>query len=66
MPQCDQNESTAVRGFAFAINNGDGIMNYSPSDFELYEVGKFDSESGKLIPNDSPVFIVAGNSVVGD
>ena len=66
MPQCDQNESTAVRGFAYAINNGEGIMNYSPSDFELYEIGLFDCESGQLIPNDMPKFIVSGSSVVGD
>lgn len=57
----EQNDATAVRGFSYAINN-EGLMNYSPKDYELYKVGEFDTEKGKL---DSiiPENICSGSSV---
>lgn len=44
----EQNNATAIRGFSFAINNPSGMMNYSPSDFELFKIGDFDIDTGKI------------------
>ena len=46
----EQNDATAVRGFSFAVNNPEGLMNYSPADFELFKIGEFEVETGKIIP----------------
>lgn len=62
-PQCDQSEQAAIRGFSYAINGNDGMMNYSPRDFDLYKVGEFDTETG-TINGCMPVLIVSGESVV--
>lgn len=63
-PVVDQNDQTAVRGFAYAINGRDGIMNFQPGDFDLYKIGFFDSEKGTL-ESMLPELVVSGSSVVG-
>lgn len=63
-PTVDQNDSSAVRNFAYAINNG-GIMNYSPNDFDLFKVGEFDSDKGTL-EGIVPFLVVSGVSVYGE
>lgn len=65
MPTCDQSDSSAIRNFSFAINGKEGIMNYSPADFDLYRIGEFDDEKGTIIPC-VPENIVSGVSVFGD
>lgn len=62
-PTCDQSDQSAIRNFAFAIN-GDGLMNYSPKDFDLFKVGEFDSEKGE-IKSCMPKNICDGISVYG-
>lgn len=64
MPQADQNDASAIRGFSFAINNSDSIMGFSPNDYDLYKIGEFDSDKGKLITQ-VPDLIVSGSSLVG-
>lgn len=64
-PFVETSDVTAQRGFAFAINNKDGIMGFSPSDFDLYRLGWFDTESGQIGSEDVPFFIVSGSSVFG-
>lgn len=64
-PTVDQNDGSAIRNFAYAINNG-GIMNYSPNDFDLYKIGEFNDESGIVNSFKPPEFIVAGISVFGE
>lgn len=64
VPFCDQNELAAVRGFAFSINGNDGIMNFSPADYDLYKIGEFDTEKG-TIESDIPTLVVSGTSVFG-
>ena len=63
-PVVDQNEVSAIRGFSYAINGRDGLMNFSPSDFDLYKIGEFDTEKGTLDPC-TPILIVSGSSVFG-
>ena len=63
-PFVDTNEDTAIRGFSFAINSRDGVMGFSPADFDLYKVGVFDSETG-CFESMLPVLVVSGSSVAG-
>lgn len=56
-PTIDQNDLSAKRNFAYAINNSNQLMNYSPSDFQFYKIGNFDSQKGVLEPV-SPIELI--------
>lgn len=60
----EQNDSSAVRGFSYAINN-EGLMNYSPADFDLYKIGSFNVVSG-IFESGIPELVVSGSSVFGE
>lgn len=64
-PMIDNNDESAIRGFAYAINNATGIMSFSPSDFDLYKIGIFDSEKGTVEPVQPIQLVVSGSSVFG-
>lgn len=63
-PQVDQSEQAAIRGFSFAINSREGVMNFSHKDFDLYKVGEFDTENGRISAI-TPTLVVSGASVFG-
>lgn len=62
-PIVENNEFTAIRGFKYAVN-GNGIMNFSPADFDLYKIGEFDPEKGEIV-GCVPVFVLSGASAIG-
>lgn len=66
-PTFDMNDESAIRNFSYAINNTDGILGFSPSDFDLFKIGTFDNEKGFLDKSDFlvPEFIVSGGAVFG-
>lgn len=66
MLMLDQNEASAIRGFTYAVNGKYDLMAFKPSDFDLYRVGKFDADTGVIVPELIPVMIVNGESVVND
>lgn len=63
-PMCDISDETAIRGFSYAVNNRDGIMNFSPKDFDLYKIGTFDTVKGVITPLEIPELIVSATSVM--
>lgn len=64
LPFCEQNDLAAVRGFSYAINGNDGLMNFSPADYDLYKVGEFDTEKG-TVECHTPDLVCSGTSVFG-
>lgn len=64
-PQADQSDQSAIRNFSYAVNGNNGIMNFSPKDFDLYKVGEFDSEDGSIVSY-IPDMICGGIDVYGD
>lgn len=67
MPTVDTNEQTAKRNFAFAITSQDkSVMTYKPSDFDLYQVGYYDTDSGMFsnMENGVPMFVCNGSEFV--
>lgn len=64
-PQCDQSDQSAIRGFSFAINGNNGMMNFAPKDFDLYKVGEFDTDKG-TVKACMPELICSGVDVYGD
>lgn len=61
-PMVDDNDNSAIRNFKLWVNQN-GLADYSPSDFELYRVGVFDSDSGTIDPVYPAEFVVSGSSV---
>ena len=61
-PAPSMNDQTAMRDFKMLINDQGTVMNSKPEDFNLYKVGKYNSETGELIPL-KPTKIVNGASV---
>lgn len=61
-PCFEQNENTAKRNFAFAINSKDTVVYANPSHFDLYKIGTYDSSTGTLI-GINPELVVTGQSV---
>lgn len=63
-PTPDVSDATAKRNFSYAINNNDA-MNFSPSDYDLYYVGCFDTNKGLFAGTESgiPELIVEGSQV---
>lgn len=53
------NEAVARRDFQYRLHN-DNSMGFSPSDYELYRIGVFDTELG-TIEGCLPEFIVTGS-----
>lgn len=62
-PMLDANDQSAMRNFAYGINNSDQISNFAPKDFDLYKIGEFDSDTGKINPIEVLELICEGESV---
>ena len=61
----EMNDATAVRGFSYTVNNPNGIIGFSPKDFDLFKIGVFNTDDGKFNPI-LPEMICSGISVFGD
>ncbi|WGL31294.1 nonstructural protein [Dipodfec virus UOA04_Rod_862] len=67
-PVLEQNEAVAVRNFSMACDRlkvDSSVMAWRPSDFALYQIGSFDSDSGLVAPLSPPKLICNGDSVSG-
>lgn len=64
-PQLFLNEEIAKRDFGYRINLEDSPMQYKPSDYELYRIGDYETDTGRMQPLDVPVFLINGMSVFG-
>lgn len=64
-PFVQASEVTAIRGLEQALKNPDNQIAQYPSDFDLYEIGEFNLETGILIPRVSPKFIISALSLSG-
>lgn len=64
MPEVSLNEMTAIRAFSQKINEN-SVLQYSPSDYDLYRIGDFNVDTGEF-KGIMPVFVKAGLDVYGD
>lgn len=62
-PTVDQNDGSAMRNFSYAVEHTEGILSASRQDFDLYKLGSFDSDSGRIKPLTVPELIMSGSSV---
>ena len=64
VPTSDPNDAVAVRGFSSAVKRAERDMDERVFDMELYRVGEFDIDSGKIKPCNPPAFIVSAVSIL--
>lgn len=61
-PTFEINDAVAMRNFEHAIQNSDSILFSHAADFSLFRIGTFDSDSGRLMPLELPIEVMAGAS----
>lgn len=63
-PTLEANDEAACRNFVHAVWNSDGILHSFCSDFDLFRLGQFDTDSGSITPNPVPVHVMAGSDAL--
>lgn len=64
-PVLEQSDAVAIRNFRMACDvqkRDQSIMAFNPSDFSLYHIADFDSESGLLTPVQPLDFLCHGDN----
>lgn len=66
-PVCELSDAVAVRNFSSAVSDGrpGQVMHFRPSDFSLYRIGDFDSESGSIVSFPVPSLLITAESAIG-
>lgn len=63
-PTMDINDESAVRNFYHSVQNSEGILYTFASDFSLFRIGEFDSDSGQIVPLIPIEFVADGPAAV--
>lgn len=58
-PVCEINEACAVRNFEFAVGKENTLLYSHAKDYDLYEIGTYDDESG-LLTSTIPKIVISG------
>lgn len=61
MPVVQPSKGIAIRQFAEQVNDKTSFIGKHPGDFTLFELGTYDSETGKIIAHEAPMS--CGNGV---
>lgn len=57
-PFFNHSHGEAERNFKQLVNDGKSTVHLHPTDFDLYYVGDYDDNSGKLMPKPAPEHII--------
>lgn len=60
-PTFDLNDQSAARNFSMALTTSGGVLGFAPSDFDLYLLGTFDTDSGVITPVSLPELVLTGS-----
>lgn len=60
----ERNSAQAERSFRTAVNTKDSQYNRYPSDFQLYEMGAFDIDTGNILPHPTPILVCDASSLL--
>ena len=62
-PVVEQNDASALRNFAHAVNLPDSLMHDCPNDFSFFKVADFDTDAG-IFAIPSPMFVADASEVL--
>lgn len=60
-PTFDLNDQVAARNFSMALTKSEGILGFAPSDFDLYCLGSWDTDTGLITPAALPQLVKTGS-----
>ncbi|QCS36580.1 nonstructural protein [Capybara microvirus Cap3_SP_469] len=63
---CSQNQSTILRDLKTVVNHSDSQISNNPSDYSLWYLGTFDTESGLIELTSMPEFVCDAISLKED
>lgn len=63
-PTISENDPIAARAFGDAVLRSDSVLLNYASDFALYRMGDFDSNSGRITPLDVPVLVIQATDIL--
>lgn len=63
-PTVDINDDSAIRNFAHAVSNSDGILYSFAQDFQLYKIGTFDSDTAVIQQASPTVLLITGPDAI--
>lgn len=63
-PTVDANDASAIRNFASAVMQSQGVLFTHAEDFRLWHIADFDSESGVVTPLSPIVHLSDGSAVL--
>lgn len=58
-PQIESNNGSAIRNFEIACNNPNSLFHTHPEDFQLFEIGTYDTDTGVFENLDKPNYLVS-------
>ncbi len=64
-PMFFPSRGVALRSFSDVVANRESPLAKHPGDYKLYDLGTFDPNSGKVVANQEPLFIVSATDVDG-
>ena len=62
-PTVEQNDAVAIRNFEHAVQQGNSVLFSHASDFQLMHLGEYDTESGRIVPDDLIEIVFDGKDV---
>lgn len=63
-PTLDVNGDSAIRNFEHAVMRADSLFFTHPSDYSLYRIGDYDSDTGLITPAIPPVHLVDADALL--
>lgn len=62
-PTFEVNDQVAIRAFSYALLNTPGsVLGFAPTDFDLYCLGSFDTDTGFISSLPVPSLVITGDS----
>ncbi|ALS03451.1 VP5 [Gokushovirus WZ-2015a] len=63
-PTFEINDAVAMRNFSHAVQQSESVLFTHASDYSLYRIGVFNSDTGRIDPEDLPVLVCEGCDVL--
>lgn len=62
-PTFEINDAVAIRNFEHAVQSSGSVLSSHAIDFDLYRIGLYDTETGRLLPLEMPIHLMNGKDV---
>lgn len=64
-PFVQTHRAGAIRAFSDLVKDQQSTISRHPEDFQLFEIGTFDQDTGRLNPHDDSLFLANATDFIG-